>query len=267
MKRFEWVAVAVTALSVNLAACGGDDGGGGTEEVTDQGTIDQGKATGTTSLELKNVTGNDDTSKSKIHQVGGALQTLQGKYQQAKALAAAGSAGVPTGSVPGGLEAAFQGQEVPAGDANQTGSVEFKDGHLTANFVFSYNAGTSSVDYTYIADLMITGETDTTIDGTFDLDFSIVTDLGAAGAAYGISGAFNTDYELSATYGQVVIGACPDGTVAGKGGELTLDFKVSLSGEGLSDQLKDAYEASGQAGSGTIVVTFNADCTVTVEGT
>jgi hypothetical protein len=269
-------ALALSAATVFvLPACGGDDeGGDSVAPVTDQATIDQGKTTATTSMELKAVTGNDDTSKAKVHQVGSALQGLQGRYQQAKALAAAGQ--VPTGSIPTGLEAAAFAQmaEEAAGGAGgaevgSNGSIEFKDGHFTANFVFSYGNGTTTVDYTYIADMMITGETETTFDGAFDLDFSIVQDLGAAGVAAGqggLSGTISIDYELSATFGAMVVGSCPDGSTGGKGGSLTLDYTIDISGDGVSEQAKQAYAQSGQAGSGRIVVSYAEDCTVTVAG-
>lgn len=275
MKRWNVAALsACTALTLGLTACGGDDGGAKTEPVTDQGTIDQGKATATTAVELKAVTGNDSTSQGKIHQVGSSLQSLQGRYQAAKAQAAAG--GLPgAGSIPTGLEAAALAQEaageVGGVDGASNGTIEFKDGHLTANFKFTAAYGTTNIDYNYIADMMITGETDTNIDGSFDVDFTIAQDLGGAAAMAGqagaVSGTLNIDYELSASFDAVVVGACPDGSVGGKGGTMTLDYTINYSGEGLTPQYEDALKQSGQAGSGKIVVTYAEDCTVAVEGT
>lgn len=266
-KRWNIAALAAcAALTFGLTACGGDDGGEKTEPVTDQGTIDQGKATATTALDLKAVTGNDSTSQGKIHQVGSSLQALQGRYQIAKGPAAAGA--LPgAGSIPTGLEAAAFAQEaageIAGGDAASTGTIEFKDGHLTANFVFKYGTDMTAVDYTYVADMMITGEADTSIDGAFDVDFTIAQNLGGAGAA----GTLNIDSELSASFDAVVVGACPDGSTGGKAGSMTLDYTINYSGEGLTPQYEDALKQSGQAGSGKIVVTYGEDCTVAVEGT
>ena len=271
-KRWTLILAACSALTVGLSACGSDEEAK-PEPVTDQATVDQGKATATTTLELKAVTGNDSGSQAKIHQVGSSLQSLQGRYQAAQAQAAAGA--LPTGSIPSGLEALALAQEaageVPGGDAASTGTIEFKDGHLTADFVFKYGNETTAIDYTYIADMMITGTTDTNVDGAFDVDFVIKQDLGGAAAAAGqpgvVSGTLNIEYELSAAFEGVVVGACPDGTVAGKAGSMTLDYNINYSGEGLTPQYEDALKQSGQAGSGKIIVNYAEDCTVTVEGT
>jgi hypothetical protein len=273
MNRHSVLAALVLAVTA-LAGCGGDEDTKEAEVVENPALEAQGAATATNASDLKQVTGDDEASKVRVHNVGQSLVQLRGQYVSA-------TTDVPSGlpSLPTALLARAQGAQMDVAPPSTpgTGTLTYTDNHLSASFTYESAVGAAegveNLVFTYVAELDIVPDaagTSTTVDGTFDEDFDATVDLGALAGELppgtpGLEGTLVVKNELSATYAGVLVGACPES------GTLTLDYALTVAGGTVDATLKTALEQRGQLGTGKVVVTFGKDdagaCTTTVSGT
>lgn len=273
MNRHSLVAALVLTLSA-LAGCGGDEETKETEVTGNPQLETQGAATATNASDLKQVTGDDEASKVRVHNVGQSLVRLKGEYTKA-------TTDVPSGlpSLPMPLLATAEGAQMDIAPPSTpgTGTLTYTENHLSASFTYESAAGATegveSLVFTYVAELDIVPDaegTSTTVDGTFDEDFDATVDLAAFASKVrpgtpGLEGTLVIKNELSATYAGVLVGACPES------GTITLDYALTVAGGTVDATLKTVLEQAGELGTGKVVVTFGKDdsgaCTTTVSGT
>jgi hypothetical protein len=237
--RNAMLALPCLTLAFGLSACGGDEesGGASVAPVDDTNTVMAAATVGQQSTSLTTIMPGADASAGQgpITQVGSSIQSLVGQYQQVKARAMAG----------GALTAQQQAQVDAA--MNQ---FSFVDGKLTADITWS--SGQAAIHY--VADMTIgTTDSGSTIDGTFDMDFS------------SSNGGYDVQYDYSAAYAGVTISA---GCVTG--GKVDVQYDIALGGAAFDELPAEARSqiAAQNAFNGKLILEFGPTCgEVKVQGT
>lgn len=217
----------LASAALALPACGGDGGGGGAEEVDNPMVVEQGKATGTASVQLTTLMPGADSAAAQgpITQVGNSINTLVNQYRAAKLQAQAG------------VSALTQAQTAAENTVDYTGD------HLSA----SLNYDTAGVNYTYAVELDLPAVNGgRQIDGTFDLDFEVT------------SAQYNIKYGYHAVYDTFTV----DSAGCATGGSIAVDYNWDLSGA-LYDQLPSDQRAAVEdqlGGTGTVTIEFGPAC-------
>lgn len=242
MLRAKFLVLSIGA-ALTLAACGGEEGGGGDPEpVSDPQVLDTGKTTAQSSSALAGIQAGADSSAAKgpITSVGGSIMALVNQYRALQLRAQAEGHMAP-------LAVARQAQT-----AEGTDTIKFEDDHLSANVHYSQPQAT--IHYVVELDIVPQEGGGFVLDGTFDLEFQTTQQQ------------YTIDYDYAAVYSGLTLDAmnCP---VAGS---LSVDYDLALSGEILDqyppEQRRQIENQMG--GQGNITLTFGPDCgDVAAEGT